>query len=392
MPIESPVLQVTNTAGLIQIDTEPPTLNSLTLSSLSVDVSSGPVEVEISVGVSDDLSDIQGISVEGFCSSQVGVDLDGAAYVRIQNSYNAFFDMSRSPLALTSGTTRDGVWRGPGTLRGFTPPCDIDEWIITVCDDVGCVTYQTTAPEGGFSDPATYPADWFTLPMPIESPVLQVTNTAGLIQIDTEPPTLNSFTLSIRPATSPPGQPDVPTPTVTPGSASFVLPDGTSSEVAVEALPSGVRIAGAGVSLTVQGAQPTRGGTGLRFNAGGDIQLALEAPVAPDEVIEVYIYSEPRLLAAARSDGTGVFTFAAPTSAPLDGGPPIPPGEHTLQMRIPTSGGILLVNVGLEIRRAIPTRVPAGSGSGSSQQLVGLLLAALTAGLAVRVQRREAQP
>ena len=99
--------------------------------------------------------------------------------------------------------------------------------------------------------------------------------------------------------------------------------------------------------------------------------------LVPGSVVEVWINSQPRLVAAALvpEDG-GTVAFAIPTGAPLDGGGAIEDGAHTLELRMYTEDGFEVVATGITIGQVVPTSVPAGEGSVPSGAVLLALLAA----------------
>lgn len=118
---------------------------------------------------------------------------------------------------------------------------------------------------------------------------------------------------------------------------------------------------------------------------GGEIVCEICARLAAGAVIEAWIYSEPRLAAAVRVDvdaADGVCPFLRiPTGAPLDGGPAIEPGLHTLQLRMYTDQGFEVVILPFAVVGA-PSTVPAGGGPPAlPTSPADLLLLALLAGV-----------
>jgi len=109
----------------------------------------------------------------------------------------------------------------------------------------------------------------------------------------------------------------------------------------------------------------------------------------PGAVVEVWVNSTPRLVAAALVPDSyqegDALAFTVPLGAPLDGGEPIEGGAHTLQVRMYTDAGFEVLSTGITVGRVVPTRVPAGDGP---VRLDGVLFALFGAaglvGLAVR--------
>jgi hypothetical protein len=100
------------------------------------------------------------------------------------------------------------------------------------------------------------------------------------------------------------------------------------------------------------------------FNGSFEVALAFgDGVFVPDgEVVEVWMFSTPRLVAAGRLGPDGRVRISVPLAAPLDGGEAIPAGAHTLQVLIPSRGGRMAVNVGVTVGGPVPVSVPAGEG------------------------------
>jgi len=163
-----------------------------------------------------------------------------------------------------------------------------------------------------------------------------------------------------------------------------------------------VRYSGPTLRVTFTGAAGTSVGGGLVVDRDGTVTCEVCFDLlAVGGVIEAWVLSEPRLVAAHRTDAETCQTFAIPVGAPLDGSGPVAAGTHTLQLALPTSTGMQAVNVGITVRGAVPSGVPAGEGpvgrgSGDlrlwSSVLAGLLGLTLmaTAGRGLRSSRRAA--
>ena len=180
---------------------------------------------------------------------------------------------------------------------------------------------------------------------------------------------------------------------------------GTSSGVRVrggESLPVTSGVSGAvgprgGVVLVSEGmevrvASPlgAREDAGVVVPSSGAFETSVTGALVPDSVIEVWINSEPRLVAAARvPTGGGPVTIGIPTGAPLDGGDPIADGAHTLQLRMSTVDGYEVIATGITIGRVMPTGVPAGEGPAPSQAPSLLFGAGLLLLLVVRASGRD---
>jgi hypothetical protein len=145
-----------------------------------------------------------------------------------------------------------------------------------------------------------------------------------------------------------------------------------------------VRYVTDGITVTLTGAAGTSSRNGLVADANGDVVCEVCAAVPPGAVIEVWLFSEPRLVAAHLTDGLPCQRFSIPVVTPLDGGGPVSAGAHTLQLALPTASGMQAVNVGVTVGGRVPTRVPAGEGSVPSGAVLFVLLAAAGALVAGR--------
>jgi hypothetical protein len=139
--------------------------------------------------------------------------------------------------------------------------------------------------------------------------------------------------------------------------------------------------------VTLTGTAASSPARGLVADPAGEIVCEVCVAASAGQVIEVWLFSTPRLVAAYRIDDTECHLLAIPLSAPLDGQGPVSAGAHTLQLAIPTSSGMQAVNVGVTVGTPMPASVPAGEGS-VPMPLALLLAALVTAGGAVLVGRR----
>ena len=163
--------------------------------------------------------------------------------------------------------------------------------------------------------------------------------------------------------------------------------DGTSTPLVVSSPAAGqLRYEAEGVRVTLTGTAASSPARGLVADPDGEIVCEVCVAASAGQVIEVWLFSTPRLVAAHRIDDTECHLFAIPLSAPLDGGGPVSAGAHTLQLAIPTSSGMQAVNVGVTVGGLVPSSVPAGEGSVPFGAVLLALLAA--AGGAVLVGRR----
>jgi len=164
-------------------------------------------------------------------------------------------------------------------------------------------------------------------------------------------------------------------------SAAFVRADGSPQQLAASAPgPNQVRYEADGVRLTFEGGAGTDASRGLVADPDGEVVCEIcIANMAARQVIEVWMFSTPRLVAAHLTGDAECHLFKVPLSAPLDGGGPVSSGAHTLQITLATSGGLEAVNVGLTVGGLVPSSVPAGEGPGTPFAPILLGLAVLVA-------------
>jgi hypothetical protein len=147
-------------------------------------------------------------------------------------------------------------------------------------------------------------------------------------------------------------------------SAAFVRADGSLQQLAASARGRNqVRYEADGIRVTLQGGTGTGVARGLVANPAAEIVCEVcIAGLTSGQVIEVWLFSTPRLVAAHLTDDGECQLFTVPLSAPLDGAGPVSSGAHTLQFTLATSGGLEAVNVGLTVGGLVPSSVPAGEG------------------------------
>jgi hypothetical protein len=151
--------------------------------------------------------------------------------------------------------------------------------------------------------------------------------------------------------------------------------------------PNTVRYSGDGIRVTFTGAPGSNSTLGLIADENGQVECEVCAFLASGGVIEAWMFSEPRLVAAWRVEDLPCQRFTIPVGAPLDGGGPIPAGSHTLQLVLPTASGLQAVNVGVTVGPLRPVSVRAGEGpSGPIRSDATVLLGALALTL-LTVQR-----
>ena len=166
------------------------------------------------------------------------------------------------------------------------------------------------------------------------------------------------------------------TPALTAGVGAWVQADGSSELLAVSSPGvNQLRYAADGVEVTFTGGAGSSVSNGLVADADGEVVCEVCVDLAADQVIEVWMFSTPRLVAAHLTEDLPCQRFAVPVVAPLDGGVPVTAGAHTLQIVLPTASGMQAINVGVTVGGPVPASVPAGQGP--VPMPLALLLAAL---------------
>jgi len=152
-------------------------------------------------------------------------------------------------------------------------------------------------------------------------------------------------------------------PLQSPGFGEWVQADGSSVPLVVSSPGANqVRYVADGIQVTFTGGVGSDATRGLVANPNGEIICEICVALAAGQVIEAWMFSEPRLVAAHRVEDLPCQRFAIPVVAPLDGGGPVAAGAHTLQLTLPTAQGMQAVNVGVTVGGPVPARVPAGEG------------------------------
>jgi hypothetical protein len=150
-----------------------------------------------------------------------------------------------------------------------------------------------------------------------------------------------------------------------------------------------LRYSGDGLQVTFTGG-PGSGPRGLIADENGQVECEICAFLAGGGVIEAWMFSEPRLVAAWRVEDLPCQRFTIPVGAPLDGGGPIPAGAHTLQLVLPTASGLQAVNVGVSVGSLRPVSVRAGEGpTGPIRLDATMLLGALSLLTVQRLRSRQ---
>ena len=115
--------------------------------------------------------------------------------------------------------------------------------------------------------------------------------------------------------------------------------------------------------VTFTGAPATDVALGLVVGPDGLVECEVCGTMSPGDVLEVWAFSEPRLVAATLVGPDSCTTFTIPLASPLDGGVAVPTGDHTLQLIAPTAEGRVGLNVGITVGPPRPTAVRAGDGT-----------------------------
>jgi len=171
-------------------------------------------------------------------------------------------------------------------------------------------------------------------------------------------------------------------PSASPGVGEWVQSDGSSTPLTVSSPgPNQVRYEADGVRLTFTGGAGSDASRGLVANPAGEVVCEICVALAAGQVIEAWMFSEPRLVAAWRIEDLPCQQFSIPVVAPLDGGGPVSAGAHTLQLALPTPSGMQAVNVGVTVGGPVPASVPAGEGPGLPAGLLLFGVAAAAFGL-----------
>jgi len=182
--------------------------------------------------------------------------------------------------------------------------------------------------------------------------------------------------------------PNGTTPLVPTGAAVWQQADGSSVPLTVSSPgPGQIRYEADGVRLTLTGGAGTGASRGLVADPSGVVECEVCVTLAGGAVIEVWMFSTPRLVAAHLADDLPCQRFVIPVVSPLDGDGSVIAGAHTLQLALPTASGMQAVNVGVTVGGPVPGSVPAGEGSTVPGWLLALGVLAVAG--AARAARRQ---
>jgi hypothetical protein len=205
----------------------------------------------------------------------------------------------------------------------------------------------------------------------------------------TTPRTIITFGVTSTLAPSTPSTPVLTggaLPALPAGGAAWNRTDGTRPRLPASA--SGARAVTYGTApagVTVTGAPGTTAARGVVADPNGELvaEVCMALPVG--SVIEVWVLSTPRLVAAHRVTDAPCQRFAVPFATPLDAGGPVAAGTHTLQFALATAGGMESFDIGITVGGPVPNLIPAGEGPGPVWMLALLAFAgALLGGLVMR--------
>ena len=328
-----------------------------------------------------------------------GNDFEGGTRVRPEDSPGAVIRNNRftSAVFFAVGTTNIADFtENDISFTGFPPTASETFRGKTVFNGAEGVTLDARLNWWGSADEPTTIAmlDVYDNPVIVEPRI--TTFTAGIApsgfrsdrgfwptNINPQPTSQASASTFVRAS-------DGTVPTVVPGAVTVITAAGdeVESQVSIVDAPAGegaVVVTASGLTVTVSGDRGATEALGAIVVSGGefdvDISSAIDADIPAGSVVEIWLFSTPRLVAAARADVDGQVD-AVPLSTPLDGGEPIPAGAHTLQLIIPTTSGTRAVNVGVTVVQ-VPTSVPSGVSPSSYPPAlpVALLIASSALGL-----------
>ncbi len=309
----------------------------------------------------------------------------------------------------TGGSGGAGVGGGNSNLArtrfdfSTTPPTIVPDPLTTSGGTISVTGGSVTATSG-------FDADWFGIGGGEDGVEGTVTIGPGITRVDSgRVTTLTSdgssgtggttTTSASGPVLTGSGAP----PALTPGVGVWQDESGTETPLTVSSPGSGqVRYSAPGLQVTLTGSSRSSTGSGLVADRDGVVECELCAFLAEGGVVESWVFSEPRLVAAWRVEELEALVgdlpcqrFTIPVGTPLDGGDPLPAGVHTLQLQLPTVNGIQAVNVGVTVTGPLPVSIPAGEGwlPGDVDRSIPAGLAALLFGpvlAAGAIRRRRA--
>jgi hypothetical protein len=196
----------------------------------------------------------------------------------------------------------------------------------------------------------------------------------------TTPRTIITFAAPTTAAPSTPVLTGGALPALPAGGAAWNRADGTRPRLPATA--SGARAVTYGTapaSVTVTGAPGTTATRGVVADPNGELGAEVCVALPVGSVIEVWVLSTPRLVAAHRVTDAPCQRFALPFAAPLDAGGPVAAGTHTLQFALATAGGMEAFDIGITVGGPVPHVIPAGEGGVPGTLRLTLGLAVLLA-------------
>lgn len=283
--------------------------------------------------------------------------------------------------------TITGMTPGGGSLEvAFTPPAD---------DGGTAITNYEHSIDGG--------STWTAVAPVVTSSPLTITGLIGGTEYDVRLRAVNAVgagaasNLVSGTPTAAPAPPDSSaegsaeeTPLPTPGGTVLALAPGDVAVVRDPVPPTPLPPP----TTTVVGDRLVIEDDGLRLEIGGDAGAprsgttvvrrdgtitCLVCGGVPGSVVTTWLFSEPRMVAAGRVAADGCVNIVVPLASPLDGGDAPVPGDHTLQVVVPTATGRTAVGIGVTLTGPIPAAIPAGGGPalGSVRAALALVWALL---------------
>ena len=177
-------------------DTDPPTIQSITFSQESIDISEGGTSIQVAIQASDEKLGIHtiGVSFSGCIKGddyEPGPNQCNQEQIRCIN-YGGFFiirwpmldfEPQNAEAQLVDGTPNDGIWEASIAIPSTMPSCSIGINDLYICDYTGnCIQWNPD-----FIDQGQWPPS-------IDTPTLNIINT-NFVE-DSEAPELTSLTIS----------------------------------------------------------------------------------------------------------------------------------------------------------------------------------------------------
>ena len=281
-------------------DSTAPEVTGITLSATAVDVSDGPVSIAVTVTATDDLSGVEELYL---------------AYASPGNTQRSYVFLSRS-----SGTATDGTWTGTLVIPQHALAGTWELVEVVIIDKTG-----------------NYPSLEEAFVADLKSAISVPTVTVAVSRAPRPAVPEDSSSSSDREASRGMLQRES-------GMGGMVSVDGVTAPLPVEIRQSGV-VEGAwgGGSFALSGAASTSPAGSPNLRAGSTPRIEIDGPFVEGTVIEVWLLSTPRLVAAGRVDSaSGPTIIDLPIGAPLDGRGVLPSGPHVLRVVGTTDSGVFV--------------------------------------------------